>query len=124
MSRYCIIQDQDRCIGCLSCEIYCRESKQLPEGPSLCQMFMLGRRVVRGLPREAYVYMGCFHCENAACVAACPTGAVKKREADGIVCGLRTVRGMQSLHGGLPVGGAVGPGPGRPSNATLHGSDR
>ena len=32
MSRYCIIQDQDRCIGCLSCEIYCRENKQLPEG--------------------------------------------------------------------------------------------
>ena len=45
----------------------------------------LGPRAVRGLPREAYVYMGCFHCQNAACVAACPTGAVKKRESDGIV---------------------------------------
>lgn len=85
MSTYCIIQDQDRCIGCLSCEIYCRESKQLPEGPRPCQIFVFGRRVVRGLPREAYVYMGCFHCENAACVAACPTGAMKKRSADGVV---------------------------------------
>jgi len=85
MSQYSIIQDMDRCIGCLSCEVYCKENKQLPEGPRLCQIVMLGRRVIRGLPREAYVYMGCFHCQNAACVAACPTGAMKKRESDGIV---------------------------------------
>lgn len=86
MSRYCVTQEQDRCIGCLSCEIYCRENKQLPDGgPRLCQIFPFGRRVVHGLPKETYVYMGCFHCENAACVAACPTGAMKKREKDGIV---------------------------------------
>ena len=85
MSQYSIIQDMDRCIGCLSCEVYCKENKQLPEGPRLCQIAMLGRRVMRGLPREAYVYLGCFHCQNAACVAACPTRAMKKREADGIV---------------------------------------
>ena len=85
MSQYSIIQDMDRCIGCLSCEVYCKENKQLPEGPRLCQIVMFGRRVVRGLPREAYVYMGCFHCQNAACVAACPTRAMKKRESDGIV---------------------------------------
>jgi Fe-S-cluster-containing dehydrogenase component len=85
MSRYCIIQNQDRCIGCLSCEIYCKENKKLPEGPKLCQIVMLGQRSVRGLPREAYVYMGCFHCEKPVCVAACPTGAMRKREKDGIV---------------------------------------
>jgi Fe-S-cluster-containing dehydrogenase component len=85
MTTYSIIQDMDRCIGCLSCEVYCKENKQLPEGPKLCQIIMLGRRVIRDLPREAYVYMGCFHCQNAACVAACPTRAVKKRESDGIV---------------------------------------
>jgi Fe-S-cluster-containing dehydrogenase component len=85
MTTYSIIQNMDRCIGCLSCEVYCKESKQLPEGPRLCQIVMLGPRAVRGLPREAYVYMGCFHCQNAACVAACPTGAVKKRESDGVV---------------------------------------
>jgi Fe-S-cluster-containing dehydrogenase component len=85
MSKRYVVQDQERCIGCLSCEIYCKENKQLPEGPRLCQIFMLGRRVVRGLPREAFVYLGCFHCEKAACVAACPTGAMVKRESDGVV---------------------------------------
>ncbi len=85
MSTYAIIQNLDRCIGCLSCEVYCRENKQLPEGPRLCQIVMLGPRTVRGLPRETFVYMGCFHCEKPACVAACPTRAMQKRESDGIV---------------------------------------
>ena len=85
MSKRYVVQDQERCIGCLSCEIYCKENKQLPEGPRLCQIFMLGRRVVHGLPREAFVYLGCFHCEKAACVAACPTGAMTKRASDGVV---------------------------------------
>ena len=85
MSKRYVIQDQERCIGCLSCEIYCKENKQLPDGPKLCQIVMLGQRSVRGLPREAYVYMGCFHCEKPVCVAACPTSAMKKRDADGIV---------------------------------------
>jgi Fe-S-cluster-containing dehydrogenase component len=85
MSRYCITQNLDRCIGCLSCEIYCKENKRLPEGPRLCQIVSLGRRTLRDLPRETYVYLGCFHCENPVCVAACPTGAMQKRVADGIV---------------------------------------
>jgi Fe-S-cluster-containing dehydrogenase component len=84
MSTYCITQNMDRCIGCLSCEVYCKESKQLPDGPRLCQIAILGQRTIRALPREAYVYLGCFHCHNAACMAACPTRAVKKRD-DGIV---------------------------------------
>ena len=85
MSKYSIVQNMDRCIGCLSCEVYCKENKRVSEGPRLCQVSMLGRRTVQGLPQEAYVYLGCYHCENAACVAACPTRAMKKRESDGIV---------------------------------------
>lgn len=85
MSKYSIVQDIDRCIGCLSCEVYCKENKQLTEGPKLCQIMMFGPRTVRGLPSETFVYMGCFHCEHAACVAACPTQAMKRRESDGIV---------------------------------------
>ena len=119
MSQYSIIQDMDRCIGCLSCEVYCKENKQLPEGPRLCQIAMLGRRVMRGLPREAYVYLGCFHCQNAACVAACPTRAIKKRESDGMVLWSRSFA-WAAKPASWPVPGGRRSGtrpPKRPSNA-------
>ena len=84
-NKYAIIQDKERCIGCLSCEVYCLQNKQLSQGPRLCEIVVLGKQKQSGIPREAYVYMSCFHCENPACVAACPTGAMQKRESDGIV---------------------------------------
>jgi Fe-S-cluster-containing dehydrogenase component len=37
------------------------------------------------LPREAFIFMPCFHCEEPWCVSACPTGAMRRRPQDGIV---------------------------------------
>ena len=85
MSKYYLFQDKKKCIGCHSCEIQCKSNKGLPAGPKLCQIMTIGPRFVGGLPRAFYVFMSCFHCENPACVTACPTGATKKRESDGIV---------------------------------------
>jgi Fe-S-cluster-containing dehydrogenase component len=87
MSKYCITQDKNRCIACLSCEIFCEKNKGIPEENRvrLCQIVVVDKRKASNLPRDAYIYMGCFHCEKPYCVAACPTGAMQKRESDGIV---------------------------------------
>jgi Fe-S-cluster-containing dehydrogenase component len=37
------------------------------------------------LPVLDFVYMSCFHCEQPWCVDACPTGAMQRRDQDGIV---------------------------------------
>ncbi len=85
MSDYYLFQDARKCIACHSCEVSCKSNKGLPVGPRLCQIITVGPRLVGGLPRAAYTFMPCFHCESPWCVAACPTGAMQKREKDGIV---------------------------------------
>lgn len=85
MSRYYLLQDAQKCIGCHSCEIQCKSNKSLPIGPKLCQIVTIGPKFIGDLPRASYVFMPCYHCENPWCVAACPTDAMQKREKDGIV---------------------------------------
>jgi Fe-S-cluster-containing dehydrogenase component len=85
MSIYYLFQDSKKCIGCRACEVQCKSNKTLAPGPKLCQIITVGPKFVGSLPRAAYTFMPCFHCENPWCVAACPTGAMQKREGDGIV---------------------------------------
>ena len=85
MSKYYLFQDAKKCIGCHSCEVICKSNKDLPVGPKVCQVLTIGPRMVDNVPKAAYIFMPCFHCEDPWCVAACPTGAMQKRAKDGIV---------------------------------------
>ncbi|MFZ0450795.1 MAG: 4Fe-4S dicluster domain-containing protein [Desulfatiglandaceae bacterium] len=85
MSKYYLFQDAKKCIGCHSCEVICKSNKNLPVGPKVCQILTIGPRLVDSVPKAAYIFMPCFHCEDPWCVAACPTGAMQKRAKDGIV---------------------------------------
>jgi Fe-S-cluster-containing dehydrogenase component len=85
MSQYVLFQEIDRCIGCYSCEVHCKANKSLPDGPRLCRIFQVGPRWVGNVPRTAFPFIACFHCEKPWCAAVCPTGAMQKRPDDGIV---------------------------------------
>lgn len=85
MSKYYITQDMARCIGCFSCQIHCQANKNLPPETRLCQIVTIGPKYHQGTPHAAHIYMGCFHCNDAVCVKACPTGALRVRPEDGIV---------------------------------------
>ncbi|MRR50123.1 MAG: 4Fe-4S dicluster domain-containing protein [Rhodocyclaceae bacterium] len=72
------------CIGCRACEIACKDKNGLPPGPRFRRvMYIEG-----GSFPDVYAYkvnMSCNHCAEPACLPTCPTGAIWKREADGIV---------------------------------------
>ncbi|MEZ5775388.1 MAG: 4Fe-4S dicluster domain-containing protein [Hyphomicrobiaceae bacterium] len=72
------------CIGCRACEIACKDKNGLPPGPRFRRvMYIEG-----GTYPEVYAYkvnMSCNHCAEPACLPTCPTGAIFKREKDGIV---------------------------------------
>lgn len=85
MSQYYLFQDTRKCIGCHACEVQCKVNKKLPIGPKPCHIVTVGPKFIGGVPRASYIFMPCFHCNNPWCVAACPTGAMQKRDKDGIV---------------------------------------
>ena len=85
MSDYYLFQDLKKCIGCKACEVQCKANKGGPAGAKICQVITVGPKMISGLPRAAYIFMPCFHCQNPWCVAACPTGAMQIRREDGLV---------------------------------------
>ena len=85
MSNYTLRHDEPACIGCLACEVACKSNKDLGPGPDPVRLITIGPLDVGGRPRMRFVFMPCFHCEEPWCVKACPTGAMQKREKDGIV---------------------------------------
>lgn len=85
MSKYYLLQDSDKCIGCLACEVSCKTNKTLGVGPALCKNNLVGPVKLNDAPRVRFVFMPCFHCEEPWCLKVCPSGAIKKRSSDGIV---------------------------------------
>jgi len=72
-----------RCIGCQACVVACQQSHGLPPAVRWRSMEKLppnaGQRDLR------FLSWSCMHCQEPACLAACPATAYIKRLADGIV---------------------------------------
>lgn len=84
--------DSRWCTGCRTCQIACQDAHDLPVGVRWRRVeeVVAGDYEVRGealVPhvRARYVPVACHHCQEPACVAACPTGAITKRAEDGLV---------------------------------------
>jgi len=85
MSRYTLWHDERNCVGCSACEVQCKVNKGLGPGPSLCKIIRVEGKDMATSPSLGFVFMPCFHCEQAVCMTVCPTGAMRRRDRDGIV---------------------------------------
>ena len=84
MSQKILLIDIDKCIGCYTCEIACKQEHDLPLGPRWCQVFSIGPREVESELHLDIVPALCIHCDDPTCAYFCPLGAITKRE-DGTV---------------------------------------
>jgi len=72
------------CIGCRACEMACKDKNGLPAGPR----FRRVQYIEGGTYPEVFAFkvnMSCNHCAEPACLPACPTGAIWKRQDNGVV---------------------------------------
>jgi len=83
MSRWGMVIDVKKCVGCWGCSIACKEEHFLPRG-ILWNRVLISERGKFPMAEKVMYPVLCNHCKEAACVEVCPTGASFKRE-DGIV---------------------------------------
>ena len=83
MTRWVMIADLRRCVGCQTCTAACRQANATPPG-------VQWRRVLDmefgeyPVVKRVFVPVGCMHCDEPPCMQVCPSTATRKR-ADGVV---------------------------------------
>ena len=81
--RYGFAIDHRKCIGCHACTVACKEENRVPLGAFRTWV----KYVEKGTwphTRRYFSVLRCNHCDDAPCVAICPTVALYRRD-DGIV---------------------------------------
>lgn len=90
VKRYVMVVDMKRCIGCHTCAIACKSGNNLPNEVWWNRVLTFGGKEMDTphgkFPnlQKQYLTLACQHCEDPACVKACPAEATYKRE-DGVV---------------------------------------
>ncbi len=106
-----MVIDLDLCVGCRGCEVACRQEHDLAPRiaeavdvrtvpiPYWTRVDTVGPLGVFPDLTMCYVPRMCNHCEDAPCVAACPTGAMVKREDGPVVLDQdRCIACLNCLH--------------------------
>lgn len=83
MTRYVMVADLRRCVGCQTCTAACKLANGTPPGVQWRRVLDME---VGEYPNVQRVFLptGCQHCANPPCLDVCPSGATQQR-SDGII---------------------------------------
>ena len=76
--------DAERCIGCFTCAMACKNQYHQEEGVVWRYVYDLKEEIYPHRER-AFYSLACNHCKNPTCLNVCPVKAYYKRDEDGIV---------------------------------------
>ncbi|WP_420907108.1 4Fe-4S dicluster domain-containing protein [Yersinia bercovieri] len=90
-TQYGFFIDSSRCTGCKTCELVCKDYKDLTPDVSFRRIYEYAGgnwQEDKGAWHQNvfayYLSISCNHCEDPACTKVCPSGAMHKLE-DGFV---------------------------------------
>ncbi|TAK85026.1 MAG: 4Fe-4S dicluster domain-containing protein [Betaproteobacteria bacterium] len=83
MTRWAMVADLRRCVGCQTCTAACKQANGTPPGVQWRRVLDLETGEYPEVKR-AFVPVGCMHCDDPPCMHVCPSTATRKRP-DGIV---------------------------------------
>lgn len=93
MSQMAFYFDNTRCTGCKTCVFACKDFQDLGLGVAYRKVYEIttgttnrdGSGTITSSCNTYNVSISCNHCDNPACTKVCPTGAMHKDEATGLV---------------------------------------
>ncbi|MCL4744635.1 MAG: 4Fe-4S dicluster domain-containing protein [Burkholderiaceae bacterium] len=83
MTRWAMVADLRRCVGCQTCTAACRHANATPPDTQWRRVIDMETGEYPQVSR-VFVPVGCMHCEDPPCMTVCPSTATRKRD-DGIV---------------------------------------
>ncbi len=83
MTRYVMVIDLRRCVGCQTCTAACRHANATPPGVQWRQVLDMEVGEFPDVDR-VFVPVGCMHCADPPCMHVCPSTATGQRD-DGLV---------------------------------------
>lgn len=83
MTRWTMIADLRRCVGCQTCTAACKHANATPPGVQWRRVLDMEVGEYPNVQR-VFVPTGCQHCDDPPCMTVCPSTATRKRP-DGIV---------------------------------------
>lgn len=109
MSRYGLVFDLERCIGCHACTVACKAENGIERGSWIRVEMLDGQPLdtARGKFPEVtmhYLPFTCMHCQEAPCLDSCPVEAIYQRDDGVVVLDAAKCNGCQACLTACPYG--------------------
>jgi Fe-S-cluster-containing dehydrogenase component len=106
MARLAMLIDLTRCIGCDACTVACKQENGTPADVFFARVLNVEAGSYPDVKRM-YIPVLCNHCENPACLKACPNKAIFRRDDGIVLIDQKRCRGTGACVSACPYGNII-----------------